>query len=31
MTIYAGGGGKVDMPTGHPQQDGSGSYELKLA
>jgi hypothetical protein len=28
---FAGGGGKVNMPTGHPQQDGSGSYELKLA
>jgi hypothetical protein len=24
-------GGKVDMPTGHPQEDWSGSFELKLA
>jgi hypothetical protein len=24
-------GGKVDMPTGHPSQDSSGSFELKLA
>ena len=28
---FATGGGKVDMPTGHPQQNGSGSFELKLA
>jgi hypothetical protein len=24
-------GGKVDMPTGHPSQDASGSFEIKLA
>jgi hypothetical protein len=24
-------GAKVDMPTGHPSQDSSGSFELKLA
>src|SRR5580692_8133759 len=28
---FAKSGGKVDMPTGHPGQDGSGSFELKLA
>ncbi len=28
---FTKGGGKVDMPTGHPNQDGSGSFELKLA
>jgi hypothetical protein len=28
---FSGGGGKVDMPSGHPQQNGSGSFELKLA
>lgn len=31
QVAFTGGGGKVDMPTGHPQQDGSGSTELKLA
>jgi hypothetical protein len=28
---FAGAGGKVNMPTGHPQQNWSGSFELKLA
>jgi hypothetical protein len=28
---FAKSGGKVDMPTGHPGQDASGSFELKLA
>ena len=31
QVAFTGGGSKVDMPTGHPQQDWSGSYELKLA
>lgn len=28
---FSGSGGKVNMPIGHPQQNGSGSFELKLA
>lgn len=28
---FSKAGGKVDMPTGHPSQDASGSFELKLA
>jgi hypothetical protein len=28
---FSKAGGKVDMPTGHPDQDSSGSFELKLA
>lgn len=28
---FSKNGGKVDMPIGHPLQDWSGSYELKLA
>ena len=28
---FAKAGGKVDMPIGHPDQDSSGSFELKLA
>ena len=28
---FSKSGGKVDMPTGHPDQDSSGSFELKLA
>ncbi|SDR60792.1 hypothetical protein SAMN05519103_07121 [Rhizobiales bacterium GAS113] len=28
---FTKGGNKVDMPTGHPSQDWSGAFELKLA
>jgi hypothetical protein len=28
---FSKSGGKVDMPTGHPDQESSGSFELKLA
>jgi hypothetical protein len=28
---FSKSGGKVDMPTGHPAQEWSGSFELKLA
>jgi len=28
---FSGAGSKVDMPTGHPAQDWSGSFELKMA
>lgn len=28
---FASSGGKVNMPSGRPQQNGSGSFELKLA
>jgi hypothetical protein len=31
QVAFTGNGGKVDMPTGRPQQDWSGSYELKFA
>jgi hypothetical protein len=31
QAAFTQGGGKVDMPSGHPQQDSSGAYELKLA
>jgi hypothetical protein len=31
QVAFAKGGGKVDMPAGAPQQDWSGSFELKLA
>jgi hypothetical protein len=31
QVAFSGSGGKVDMPTGHPQQNWSGSFELKLA
>jgi hypothetical protein len=31
QAAFTRGGGKVDMPSGHPQQDSSGAYELKLA
>jgi len=31
QVAFTKGGGKVDMPTGHPNQDASGSFELKLA
>lgn len=31
QVAFSKGGGKVDMPTGSPQQDWSGSFELKLA
>ncbi|TYL98427.1 hypothetical protein FXB40_05655 [Bradyrhizobium rifense] len=31
QVAFSTSGGKVDMPTGHPQQNWSGSFELKLA
>jgi hypothetical protein len=31
QVAFSKGGGKVDMPVGTPQQDWSGSFELKLA
>jgi hypothetical protein len=31
QVAFSGAGSKVDMPTGHPAQDWSGSFELKLA
>jgi hypothetical protein len=31
QVAFSGGGGKVNMPSGHPQQNWSGSFELKLA
>ena len=31
QVAFSSSGGKVDMPIGHPQQNWSGSFELKLA
>jgi hypothetical protein len=31
QVAFTGAGGKVNMPTGTPQQDWSGSFELKVA